>query len=392
MTYDPLVDPVPSQWLRLSEQERIDAVLEHHLGDGLEPSRATLHAVTHVVVENILAEDAVDGASAKLRELIADGLDRHDAIHALGTAVAEIIFGALRSPDQPTTEEQRQQRLAERIAEVTAQSWRALADPESPPAITYEDPEAPWIADLDTEHDVLDDRVADRIVDLGDDAIEPLIRRIEASLETDDLSWAPVHAARLLGRLGDPRAIDPLIATIDATDTGDMLHEAAILTLPKLGAPVVEPVLARARALEIDDIEIIKWADVLAGTRVPDERIFALLADILPFFPDFTAGCFADYGDERALPLLHQAFESYVPTGTVEEDRVVVDLADAIESLGGELTVPEIRKFDAYSARVREADGKPAMKSERPGRNEPCWCGSGKKYKKCHLRSDDGLA
>jgi hypothetical protein len=23
-----------------------------------------------------------------------------------------------------------------------------------------------------------------------------------------------------------------------------------------------------------------------------------------------------------------------------------------------------------------------------PGRNEPCWCGSGKKYKQCHLRKD----
>jgi uncharacterized protein YchJ len=24
------------------------------------------------------------------------------------------------------------------------------------------------------------------------------------------------------------------------------------------------------------------------------------------------------------------------------------------------------------------------------GRNDPCWCGSGKKYKKCHLDSDSG--
>ncbi|MEW6117746.1 MAG: SEC-C metal-binding domain-containing protein [Nitrospirota bacterium] len=23
-----------------------------------------------------------------------------------------------------------------------------------------------------------------------------------------------------------------------------------------------------------------------------------------------------------------------------------------------------------------------------PGRNEACWCGSGKKYKKCHLEED----
>ena len=32
-------------------------------------------------------------------------------------------------------------------------------------------------------------------------------------------------------------------------------------------------------------------------------------------------------------------------------------------------------------------------RAERPkeavlGRNDPCWCGSGKKYKKCHLDSD----
>ena len=25
------------------------------------------------------------------------------------------------------------------------------------------------------------------------------------------------------------------------------------------------------------------------------------------------------------------------------------------------------------------------------GRNDPCWCGSGKKYKQCHLRFDDKI-
>ena len=25
---------------------------------------------------------------------------------------------------------------------------------------------------------------------------------------------------------------------------------------------------------------------------------------------------------------------------------------------------------------------------KKPGRNEPCWCGSGKKYKRCHLEAD----
>ncbi len=29
---------------------------------------------------------------------------------------------------------------------------------------------------------------------------------------------------------------------------------------------------------------------------------------------------------------------------------------------------------------------------EKPGRNEPCWCGSGRKYKKCHLAEDEKKA
>ena len=29
---------------------------------------------------------------------------------------------------------------------------------------------------------------------------------------------------------------------------------------------------------------------------------------------------------------------------------------------------------------------------EKPGRNDPCWCGSGKKYKKCHIDFDEKIA
>jgi len=29
-------------------------------------------------------------------------------------------------------------------------------------------------------------------------------------------------------------------------------------------------------------------------------------------------------------------------------------------------------------------------RTRQPGRNDPCWCGSGKKYKHCHMRADQG--
>jgi preprotein translocase subunit SecA len=32
----------------------------------------------------------------------------------------------------------------------------------------------------------------------------------------------------------------------------------------------------------------------------------------------------------------------------------------------------------------------PVRSAKTLGRNDPCWCGSGKKYKNCHMRSDEG--
>ncbi len=42
----------------------------------------------------------------------------------------------------------------------------------------------------------------------------------------------------------------------------------------------------------------------------------------------------------------------------------------------------------------REAPGREAARTPppRPGRNDPCWCGSGRKYKRCHLAEDASAA
>ena len=43
----------------------------------------------------------------------------------------------------------------------------------------------------------------------------------------------------------------------------------------------------------------------------------------------------------------------------------------------------------AKSVFVKGSTDAPAVK---PGRNEPCWCGSGKKYKRCHLVDEERKA
>ena len=61
------------------------------------------------------------------------------------------------------------------------------------------------------------------------------------------------------------------------------------------------------------------------------------------------------------------------PAAAARRDRKFV------ESGGG--TSPEVRASDGSAA----PEGRPVRRSEpKVGRNDPCPCGSGKKYKKCH--------
>ncbi|MBN2191656.1 MAG: hypothetical protein JW751_02475 [Polyangiaceae bacterium] len=55
---------------------------------------------------------------------------------------------------------------------------------------------------------------------------------------------APVHAARLLGRIGDPAAIEPLLTVLQRLDWSDVLYSAICLALPRFGGALVEPALA----------------------------------------------------------------------------------------------------------------------------------------------------
>ncbi|MDD7402136.1 MAG: preprotein translocase subunit SecA [Eubacteriales bacterium] len=48
-------------------------------------------------------------------------------------------------------------------------------------------------------------------------------------------------------------------------------------------------------------------------------------------------------------------------------------------------------QMNARAAQAAQAGGPkqaPVVKKVMPGRNDPCWCGSGKKYKNCHMQSD----
>ncbi len=48
----------------------------------------------------------------------------------------------------------------------------------------------------------------------------------------------------------------------------------------------------------------------------------------------------------------------------------------------------QVRALHPSSDGDGDAARRPVRSDKHPGRNDPCWCGSGKKYKQCHMRQD----
>lgn len=119
--YDPEVPPDPAEWLRLDEQERIRLIEEHHREQRIELPNLKLHAVFHAIVENQIAEQ-LESSLRGLTRLTAEGLSRHDALHAMGSVVAEHLYETMRSKDEDSAASA-QARYNAAVERLTAKEW-----------------------------------------------------------------------------------------------------------------------------------------------------------------------------------------------------------------------------------------------------------------------------
>jgi hypothetical protein len=119
--YDPFQAPEPEEWLSLDESERIRLAVEYHRRARIRLSNRKLHAVFHVIAVNQIALGDEIPVRRTLVRLMEEGLDRHEAIHAIGSALAENIYGlfhgtvAQPDPIQP---------YYAALDRLTAEEWR----------------------------------------------------------------------------------------------------------------------------------------------------------------------------------------------------------------------------------------------------------------------------
>ena len=73
-------------------------MLSYHRKNRFTAPNLTAHAAFHVVVENQVALGDETPVQATLVRLMAEGLDRHDAVHAIGSVLASHVFDLFKTP------------------------------------------------------------------------------------------------------------------------------------------------------------------------------------------------------------------------------------------------------------------------------------------------------
>lgn len=124
--YDPEVAPEPTAWLALDEEERTRAVRAYCRRAGLRMPSPRAHAAIVAVVETQAAlgdELPVERAITRLR---GEGLDRHQAVLAVGSVLAMQIHRAIQNEGSAAAATRAAYDAA--IDALTAEQWLALAE------------------------------------------------------------------------------------------------------------------------------------------------------------------------------------------------------------------------------------------------------------------------
>jgi hypothetical protein len=95
MRYDPDKPVDAAEWLELDATEQQLAVERYHKRARVRLPSPHVHAIIHAAIETQVAQGHA-AASRALQRMQAEGLDRHDAIHAVGSVMAKHMFGIVK--------------------------------------------------------------------------------------------------------------------------------------------------------------------------------------------------------------------------------------------------------------------------------------------------------
>ncbi|SNQ62431.1 DUF1186 domain-containing protein [Candidatus Methanoperedens nitratireducens] len=223
--------------------------------------------------------------------------------------------------------------------------------------------------------------------------------------------WSPIHAIHILALIKSREALELLLDIIryHEDDLSDWLTENVSSLLVAFGEDAIESLkeFTEDETLESFARSTATTALKVLAKKFPQHEndIKLHLIELLKSTGDDTfAGLVADdltsFHDPSVIPEIHRAFEM----GRIDE--MVIREEEIIDTINGVYHDIDESEFKRYTEdplnhfsreeieylhnlhyakpekkHIEPAEAKP--KKKKIGRNEPCPCGSGKKYKKC---------
>ena len=236
------------------------------------------------------------------------------------------------------------------------------------------------------------------------DAVDPLINL----LENPESPWSMVYATELLGKIRDEKAIDLLIDLL--YEEWEVLQSAAIDALIRIGTPCIKPLSEHLFNPEVDEsgkeYKLLAICEVLENIR--NEESFQVLLKAAKEIEDenirATAGAsLAEFEDVRAIEPLREIWNTCSPEARAEIIEGLIELCEMYK-----VDIPELPELKKEQERIERSMSeflnnieteltninnaidnliekleKDMESKKKIGRNDPCPCGSGLKYKKC---------
>ncbi len=202
-----------------------------------------------------------------------------------------------------------------------------------------------------------------------------------------------ILAARFLAAKGQVCAIEPMLNILFDAPPLSNVSEEIHACVCKLLALDINPALTMFDAAKSNEHKVI-IGHAIGECRSNDPRVFDVFIEMLRIGDGLAPFFLAEIGDPRAIPFLSQAFDNMQLANSAFKNMNIFEFADAIERLGGQLTSQQKQKLE-FARGVDQTFFNPMRNEfsplldnvrEKIGRNDPCICDSGKKYKKCCLR------
>lgn len=202
--------------------------------------------------------------------------------------------------------------------------------------------------------------------------------------------WAPAHAWRTLGQLQAEEAIEPLLDLLNSLDDeDDWIGDDLPIVFGMIGSSAL-PFLSKfltdksnrlfSRIITIHSIEVIGSNDSELQNKCIEilNNQLELFKENDPSLNGFLICHLAELKAKQSIPIIKKAYENDCVDYTV-----VGDLEDVEIMMGQRRHRSTSPNYSLLFDDFFPGKEKKQKKKRKIGRNDPCPCGSGRKYKKC---------